>query len=252
LANPLAGISRTAQLSFEQIEQLVESEPAFCAKVIEHANSQEGTTPAVTVKQALRRLDTGQVAQLIGEVSANNFGERYPEIVRHFLRKIWTHLIFASYAARELARWTQKVDPDEAFVAAMFNNVAVPVVMCAVTRHTQGDPIVLSHDTGMIKFINNQQRGMSRRMLESWNFAERIATFPELCASPLSSDLAAIVTVATETAMAYGYSYGGLGPQPDRLRELLRYLGLEHSSVNTLIEVIGPRLNGALSIVRSI
>lgn len=252
MADQLVGICGSTQLSMEHIEILVEAEPAFAAKVMTHANSLTEFPPAVTLKQAIRRLDKVVIVKLIAEVASNNFGQRFPEIVRHLMRKLWTHLIFSAHAARELAGWTNKVDPEEAFVSAMFSNIAVPVVICAITRHTHGDPAMLGYASPITQFVNNQQRALSRHILESWQFAGRVVDFPERLAVPESDNMAAIVGLANESAMAYGYTYGGLQARPEKLKQYLHILSLNQSTVNTLSEVIGPSLNAALSIVRTI
>lgn len=108
---------------FEEVEQLVRSDPAFAARLLRYANSPAfaAPKPIVRVHDALVRLGCATAVNLILAVSATRvFVPR-----QGWARELWGHALDVAALARHLAQGVSavRVDPEVAYMSGLLHDI---------------------------------------------------------------------------------------------------------------------------------
>jgi diguanylate cyclase (GGDEF)-like protein len=127
-------LTRDPDASLDQIAKVLETDPALSAKVLKTVNSSVYglKTPCTTIRRALNFLGLSAVKSivlgfsLVDSTRGLNGGDGF-DINEH-----WRRSIFASAAARTIAQKIGKCDPEEAFAAALFQDLGVLAMFTAL------------------------------------------------------------------------------------------------------------------------
>ena len=106
---------------FDEVLQLVQSEPSFSARILALANSAASAPrqPIVSTKDALQRLGTRQaVSMLLATAVARVFVPR-----DRWEKCLWRHSLEVAVLARELAGRSHKVDPEHAYTCGLLHDL---------------------------------------------------------------------------------------------------------------------------------
>lgn len=109
---------------FEEVEDLVSSDPAFATRLLRYANSAASSPgrPIVKVHEALSRLGCTMAVNLILAASAAKVF-----VPRHaWAKALWVHALGVGALARALAPLsprTPKVDPEEAYICGLLHDI---------------------------------------------------------------------------------------------------------------------------------
>lgn len=108
---------------FDEILKLSQEDPAFATRLLRLANSASlaSVSPITTLQQAIMRIGTHQIANLIMTMT----------VMRVFIpttksqRNLWIHAIQVAVAARTIARMNQafKVDPEQAYLCGLLHDI---------------------------------------------------------------------------------------------------------------------------------
>ncbi len=126
VAIKLLDLTRDPEVDLSDIADLVQFDQALAAKVLNTVNSSYYalTQPCPTIKRALAYLGLNTVKSLVlgfslvemtNECDANGFD----------LLDYWRRCIYSAAAARRIAMATGKCNPDEAFIAALMQDVGM-------------------------------------------------------------------------------------------------------------------------------
>jgi len=120
----LLNASPDSDTYFEEVEQLVSSDPAFATRLLRYANSAASAPnhPIVKVHEALSRLGCTMAVNLILAASAARvFVPRHP-----WAKELWVHALGVGALARALAPLaprSPKVDAEEAYICGLLHDI---------------------------------------------------------------------------------------------------------------------------------
>ncbi len=118
----LMTLDRDADGFFDEVLDLVESDPTFAARVLAAANSAASSprSPIDSVRAALARLGGAGVSSMLLSVAvARVFVPR-----DEWEKSLWRHALQVAAAARELALTTRGcLDPDQAYTIALLHDI---------------------------------------------------------------------------------------------------------------------------------
>ena len=127
VAVKLLELTRDPDVKLQDIAKLVESDPALAAKVLKLVNSSIYglVKPCRSIERAMGFLGLNTVKSvvlgfsLVESVEGVEAGEGFD------FEAFWRRLIYAASATRLLAQHTASCDPDEAFTAAIFQDMGM-------------------------------------------------------------------------------------------------------------------------------
>jgi len=117
----LMTLDRKGDDYFEQVNKLAERDPPFASRLIRRANSAQyiSSKPVVNLQQAAIRLGADPIINLIISMSVikvfvpSNKGQK----------NLWRHSIGTAVAARYIARECQWVNPEEAYLCGLLQDI---------------------------------------------------------------------------------------------------------------------------------
>lgn len=119
-------LTRDPRVQMDKISKLVQNDPALTAKILRTVNSSYYglTNPCPTISRAVALLGLNTVKSLVlGFSLVEMTGGR--ERSGFDLAAYWRRTIYSAAAARLIARLTRSCDPEEAFVAALLQDVGM-------------------------------------------------------------------------------------------------------------------------------
>lgn len=254
----LIGDDRTSAVDLDRV---IRNDQALTARVLKHANSSvfgksrrvASLTEAVVLMGDVQLSDLVlgvAVGDVVGESGVPGFGEA-----------AWDHSIDCAAAARAVARFEGKVDPDTAFVAGLLHDIgllvlarAAPVEMAALLVANPEDPLAAERQQ---LGLNHPQIG--QRLLEKWNLPGPLCEAVRLHHAPhrkyaVLNPLVNVVALADLLATIDGavlYPAGARGDlfqllklcgvTPERLEELFTSLARSREEADRLLAAVRGR-----------
>lgn len=125
-------LTRNPDVSMDQIAKVIETDPALSAKVLKTVNSSMFglKSPCTTIRRALNFLGLSAVKSIVLGFSLVESTGKVKGGPGYDLAAHWKRSIFAAASARALALRVKCCDPEEAFAAALFQDLG------ALAMHT--------------------------------------------------------------------------------------------------------------------
>jgi HD-like signal output (HDOD) protein len=218
-------LTRQPTVDCWKLKQCIEQDPALTAKLLRVVNSALfGLSRSVAdLNQALAILGTKPLKLLV-------LGFSLPEGLFHdvageHLARYWQRTLIKAVSARELCTFVPRISGDEAFIAALLQDIGTLVLLqhlgqsyvrlLEMAETSGGDALLLQRRT--LGFDHTQ---LSARLLSQWQLPEAIVAAAQL---PRSSDevLDSQPSLRQIVYLADLLSRVLLGPQTDALQELL-------------------------------
>lgn len=251
----LLALSRTPEVDFDKMAQVIESDPALTARILRAANSAfYGVSRRVqSIQQAIVLLGHEAVINLALGVSVLN-------LKRNLLKQwpgdptaFWRHSLSVALMARTIARQLNRSDSEEAFVAGLLHDIGKLVLL---SHHgvVYAQTILAARQSSAPLYLLERElfdvdhAAAGYALCQHWNLPETLAqAIAEHHAEepPASSTISELVYDANELIKRLGLGDGGnvftilrTGPLPphrrfpfDRFQELVRQLisDLEHT-----------------------
>jgi len=251
LARYASRLRTTPDISSHDLQLLIEGEPAVASQVIRLANTAYYKPPGPGVSNlrlALVRLGNRTVANLIETVAMSDFYQTGPDVAVRYLRKMWTSTLYSAIAARELARLSQTADPEDAYLLGLFHNVGEPLLIRLLASEKYVHLLRAEQESTVFSVMDSWHEPIGKRLLKAWSFPATAVDIAGSHHQEPDSDLRAIVCLAYESALSYGYTYFEHKPAEERRNQAAALLELSAEDVASLPQRIGPTLNEALGI----
>ncbi len=170
-------LTNNPDVSIDELAKAIRFDQALSARILRTVNSsyyglRERCT---TIHKALLLLGMRPVKSLVLGFSLVDAFEDDDAYTGFNYREYWRRALYASIGARELARLTDSVDPDEAFLAGMLQDVgmialheALGEVYDAVLAETGGDHAKLCRSE--LEHFEIQHPDVGAMLAEQWNF----------------------------------------------------------------------------------
>lgn len=136
---PLVGVqvlslTRNPNVSMDQIAKVLETDLALSAKVLKTVNSSMYglKTPCTTIRRALNFLGLSAVKSIVLGFSLVDSTKNVSGAGGFDINTHWKRSIYGAAAARTIAMKVNKCDPEEAFAAALFQDIGVLAMFTAL------------------------------------------------------------------------------------------------------------------------
>ena len=185
VAMKLLEVTRDPDLELSQIADVVQHDQALCSKILRTVNSSYYglAKPCPTIPRALGYLGLNTVKSLVLGFSLveSTSGTNTEFDLLHY----WRRCLLAAAAARRIARITKNVDPEEAFLAALMEDIGMLAIYEAVgpryletVRQTGGAHEYLSTlETEGLGFTHAEA---GARLAERWRLPGHLVVPPTL------------------------------------------------------------------------
>lgn len=129
-------LTRHPDVPLGTLAELIEKDPALSAKLLRTVNSSYYglTTPCGTVPRAMGYLGMKTIKSILLGFSLVDVTRTQSDVSFDF-DAFWRRALYSAAAARVLAATTESVDPDEAFVGALFQDLGM--LACATALPTE-------------------------------------------------------------------------------------------------------------------
>jgi HD-like signal output (HDOD) protein len=134
----VAEVMREAQKDDPQVKvlsRIIASDVGMSAMAVKLANSPllGGASPVKSVQQAVARLGTSNILNVVIAVALRNSTEGLPE---DLMARFWARTSTLALATGVLARKHVGISPELAYTYALFHDAAIPVMMLNFPRYT--------------------------------------------------------------------------------------------------------------------
>lgn len=125
-------LTRNPNVNAEQLAKVIETDPALSAKVLKTVNSSLYSLkdPCTTIRRALGYLGLAAVKSLVLGFSLMDSAKSVGGAPG--MDEYWKRTIYGACGARALAQITNAFDPDEAFTAALFQDLGALAMYAAI------------------------------------------------------------------------------------------------------------------------
>lgn len=127
-------LTRNPNVSMDQIAKVLETDLALSAKVLKTVNSSMYglKTPCTTIRRALNFLGLSAVKSIVLGFSLVDSTKNVSGAGGFDISTHWKRSIYGAAAARTIAMKVNKCDPEEAFAAALFQDIGVLAMFTAL------------------------------------------------------------------------------------------------------------------------
>lgn len=127
-------LTRNPNVSAEQIAKVIETDPALSAKVLKTVNSSLYSLkdPCTTIRRSLGYLGLAAVKSLVLGFSLMDSTKNMGVAGAQGMDEYWRRTIYAACGARAIATAAKAFDADEAFTAALFQDLGALAMFAAV------------------------------------------------------------------------------------------------------------------------
>lgn len=162
IAVQLLELTRKPDVKMSDISKLVKSDLGLSAKVLKTINSSFFSLkqPCLTIDRAMAYLGLNTIKSLVLGFSIVDCTRGVNEGGGLDLNEYWRYSIYAAAAARNVAEMTGAADPDEAFTAAMFQDMGLLASFVALGQ-VYADVLVTAPEHDMLPYQETKQLGFT-------------------------------------------------------------------------------------------
>ena len=238
----------------EHALELIGNDVVFTQKLLRLASvtlDPESDTPLPTLPAALDGLGAGRLANLVEAMGLGDFVRSDGELATSHLRMIWTNMLYTAAAAEEIALWLGHPRPGEVFRCGLLHNAGEPMLVHLLARTVgEHDAVAFRSSALVMTAIRTNHELVGEQLLAAWAAPADAVALAARHHCPVLSEAHAIVLLAHQAALEYGYAYLDNTPLGGITETALKYLGLSRMALQGIPEKIGPWLNVSLSITR--
>lgn len=172
-------LARNRDVQLEQIARVIQNDPALCARILKTVNSSFFglSKPCPTITRALAYLGLNTVKSLVLGFSLVDWIETSEDV--EYLRDYWQRSVCTATAARRLASLTGTCEPEEAFVAALVQDIGVLAIRRAAgTLHRAVAAQCDGNHDRLVQACRNQfgfdHPTVGAALAEKWRFPDSI------------------------------------------------------------------------------
>lgn len=252
-------VSSDEKSGASNLATVVKSDPAVSTELLRVANTihfNRGGRRVSIIKDAIVRLGFTQTKNMAASMSIMNSMKHRNYETGFSHNNFWLHCLGVAMVAEKIARQSQLVNPEEAFVCGLLHDLGIMIlneyfnlVFLKVLEHAT--------DNG-VRFVQAEKEVLGfthidfvNQLLESWNFdqntIEGITTYPDLSIIDAKfvkeNPLPTIVNIADVFANAFSIGMGTdacIDPIP---REVMHQLGMRQGISRQFLDTVFHNFN---------
>jgi len=245
----ILGLLSSADCDMEALTEALSHDPALVARLIKVSNSSlyGGYQETGSLKQAIVRLGMRTTRSVVVAASTRSLFPMDSSRKGLLGRSLWEHAVQSGLAARRVAEFTRRADPDEAFAAGVLHDIGKVIILLNLPdayadvqrRLEQGAPDSLTAEREVLGFDHVQ---VGDRLLANWAMPGNLCTVVRCHHdAEQAGDLAPLVqTVACGELLSQGLcDRSGAGSRLEERLVLARAaLGLDDRACSDLEELL--------------
>lgn len=247
-------IMESPDASTEQIAKVISYDQALAAKVLRMVNSPIYGFPGriSSLQHALMLLGFNVIRGLI--ISTSVF-----DAMNSGMAGLWDHSLGCSLACSELARVTERKNPEEYAVAGLLHDIGKAVFSLQIPEaKAEVDTLVATEDISFyeaeIRVLGFGHDRINRWLGEHWNLPLVIQEGMVHHHSPLQAefhpDVAAIVQLGDFFTRVYDCGFGGDKGVNELDPRGMKILGLNQKKIEELLDSVGEQIFNVLAQLR--
>ena len=158
------------------IEKLISSDPALTSQVLRLANSAfyKGLTKVTTVRNAMVRIGTTEIANIVSLVTHKKNFYSKDTVVRDILAKLWAHSVGCAIGSQWLALKRGLRDLcHEAFIAGLLHDVGKLFLITTIDEIRASGRITSRPSPELIgELMDSMHTKYGHALLKNWNLPE--------------------------------------------------------------------------------
>lgn len=174
-------LTRDPRVSIQRIADLVQNDPALTTKVLRTVNSSYYglATPCPSISRAMSLLGLNTVKSIVLGFSLVETTKAVGLDGRFDLENYWRRAVYGAAAARAVALSVRALDPEEAFVGSLLQDIGMLAAFAAL-KHEYTDALhegpsdhdqVIEHEQLRLGFDHAK---VGRQLAEKWRLPEQI------------------------------------------------------------------------------
>jgi HD-like signal output (HDOD) protein len=164
------------EASITDIAQIIETDAALSAQIIQVANSAlyRGLNSADTVQNAVKRMGLKTVKNLaIGLVMKQLFQATHP-VVHRYLRSTWKQSTDVAALSAMIAKHYTILEAESAILAGLTHSIGLlPILVCA-----ENDPELLNDNAELMKLLEESAPIVGTELLRKRGFSQALVDVP--------------------------------------------------------------------------
>jgi len=173
-------LTRTPDISLQDVALLIEKDPVLAAQILKMANSAAMATrqPCKTINQAVTRLGTKNLRTALLEISTRRLFESRDTRVSSAVKMLWEHSRAVAQLAQKVAVVSGAEDPDTAYLAGLLHDVGKPVV---ATMLLEAESQILQRNSKLwidfptwLDVLQRCHRPIGLSLAQKWQLSEEI------------------------------------------------------------------------------
>ena len=245
IAQEIFRVANRPDAKVDELREIIQKDVALAASVLRRANSAffGGRHKVSDLRAAITMLGFREIRSLCLTIFVSRMFDR-PGKYRDYTREnLWRHCMATAIVARKIARVTELLPPDEAYVAGLLHHVGTILL----DQHLRGQFCELiekldeATPTHLIEreIFSFDQGQLAEFVLTRWNFPEAICEavryyrYPEIYTGP-HRVLVATVSLANYLCSRAGWTSLGIHNIASPRDETYSSLGLEQHVVSVI------------------
>lgn len=163
-------------IEVDGLTHLIGSDPALAARLLRTANCalfKRGAGPVRDLRTAIMRLGYKMVRSVSISLAAQQVFLGYAtKPIRPYLKEVWKHSIQVGTLAYLLARYSDAVENEEAFLAGLLHEVGKLYILIRAKDH----PELFRNEAAFNAIVADWQAELGRAITRSWDFSDELST----------------------------------------------------------------------------
>jgi len=162
--------------SAKHISELVQADPAICAKLVKACNSPlySGAAKVDSCHNAVVRLGMQTTHKLVMTFALKDLYKTTSALLNRRMKKLWDHSTRVAAISHVLAKKLGKFDPDHALLAGLVHDIGVLAILVYALEF----PEAQSNKGVLDNVIANLRGQIGSMILRSWDFPEDLHNIP--------------------------------------------------------------------------
>jgi DNA-binding response OmpR family regulator/HD-like signal output (HDOD) protein len=238
-----AQLQKDPNLSGDKVVRLLEKSPNIARRAIAMSNTSffRGTRRVSNLKDAVIRLGNRTVVNEAQTLLHREYFETQHPALQELFAAQWNRTLFVAAMVRELTRLNRLGDPENAYLASLFQNVGEIILLRYIGNSMGSVPTLNEDDMGLIRRVCIEHRGsVGVALLRKWNFPEEciaLASYQETSQTSLRVNrLLHLCDISKHLADEQGLESQLGAPIERSMAEAMQVLGLREDALRRSLD----------------
>lgn len=155
-------------ISFKKLANIIQTDPAIAARLIQVANSAIFGTKIDSIQDAITKVGLQSVKSIVLCVVMRELYTPSHALIKKYMTQFYEHSIRMGVLCYDIARRVPGLDADHAFLVGLLHDVGTIPILVIADKHKD-----LAHQAGMLDKTLEQLKGhVGAILLKQWQFGD--------------------------------------------------------------------------------